>query len=108
MNIDVAIGDREVVDHRRAGHLDDLALHQRAGGVEAVVRQKRRQEPVAEEVQLAGARAGLRMRGHSWWSAGRRSRRAPTVSSSRVSSVGNELSTSAKILSGVRDDVGVG
>jgi len=62
---DVALGDAEVVDHRRARHVDDLALHQPSRGVGAVVGEKRGREPVGEEVELAGERALLRMRGHA-------------------------------------------
>jgi hypothetical protein len=51
---------------RSCGAIDrDLAaLHERAAGVEPVVRQERRPRAVAEAVQVAGVRVLLRVRGH--------------------------------------------
>ncbi len=46
-----------------AGHGDLRRVHERTGRVEHVIRQERRHRRVAEEVQLAGLRAQLRMGG---------------------------------------------
>ncbi len=62
---DVPGGECEVVHHRRSGHLDGPAEHQLAAGVGAVVGEVGGlQHAVAEEVQFAGGRAGLRVGGH--------------------------------------------
>jgi hypothetical protein len=60
----VPVGDREVVHHRRAGHRDLGAGDELPRRREPVVGEERRREPVAEEVQLAGDRVGLGVRGH--------------------------------------------
>jgi hypothetical protein len=60
----VVLGDREVVHHRRPGHVDRRARHELPVGREPVVGDIRRREAVAEEVQLARGRVGLRVRGH--------------------------------------------
>lgn len=62
---DVLRGEVEVVHHRRPGHLDRPGDHQLARGICPVVGEIRGlRYPVAEEVQLPGDRAHLRVRGH--------------------------------------------
>ena len=60
----VTIGDGEVVHHRRLAHLDRRRVNQPALGVGHVVGEERLEEPVAEEVQLAGLGIHLGVRGH--------------------------------------------
>ena len=61
---DVPLGDGEVVDHGRARHRDDRALHEPSVGIGAVIHEVGRQIRVAEEMELARSRAELRMGGH--------------------------------------------
>ncbi|NYD49762.1 hypothetical protein BJY14_005745 [Actinomadura luteofluorescens] len=60
----VVLGDREIVHHRRARHLDLAALGQRPVRREPVVGEEGLERPVPEEQQVAGDRVLLRMRGH--------------------------------------------
>ena len=61
---DVAIGDGEVVDHRRSAHLDLRRVDQLTLGIGDVIGEKGLEEPVPEEVQLARLRVNLRVCGH--------------------------------------------
>ena len=104
---DVALGDREVVHHRRALDVDVLAAHELAVRVHDVVAQPRWAERVvAEEEHLARDRIHLRVRGH------RRAELAAEVEPADGRQIGAHLGGEAHLdegedLARVRDDVGV-
>ena len=62
---DVVLGDREIVNHGRAGHVDLFGLYQHALGVDPVVGEQEREESIAEEMHFAGFGAELGVSCHA-------------------------------------------
>ena len=104
---DVALGDREVVHHRRTPDVDVLAADELTGRVHGVETEPRRTEwVVPEEEHLSRDGVDLRVRGH------RRPQLAAEVVASDGRQVGPHLRRKAHLdegedLAGVRDDVRV-
>ena len=105
---DVLGGQREVVHHRQRRDVQRPVDGQLAVGVGAVIGDVRREDvAVAEEVQLAGRRADLRVRGHRVDQLA-----AEVVGAQRLQVVGDLVGQrrldQRQRLAGVVDDVGVG
>jgi hypothetical protein len=62
---DVPVGDRKVVHHRRARHIDGLRLNEPAARIRAMVDEERPHVGVVEEMELAGRGGDLRVSRHA-------------------------------------------